>query len=133
MGAKNGIEFKIKSHSNYPFIRIQFKIGTKTLVTKQPLNKLLSLGSTVSSTEAIEFLCKFEIENRHEPIAKNKSNLDVSDLISEFSESNQIRMSVRKVPVTTGKNLRNLSAIQTKYISNNHANGSSPVKIKKEK
>lgn len=133
LGAKNGVEFKVNPRS-YPFIKILFEIGTKTLVTKQSLDKLLNLVDPAkSSTEAIEFMCKFDVARNTSDFAKNK-NFDVSDLVSEFMESNQVRVSVRKVPVS-GKNLRHLSAIQTKYISNtNLANGlSSPLKIKREK
>lgn len=132
MGVKNGIEFKINPQ-NHPFLRIQLELGAKTMVTKQSILKLLSWKPASSSTEAIEFMFKFEADKLVEVGEKTCS--DAYDLISEFKESNQIRVCVRKVPVG-GKNLRHLSAIQTKYISS-HTNGtslsSSSVKVKKEK
>lgn len=119
-------EFKINPIS-FPSFHIQLKIGAKTLVVKHSVDKLISLGTTNSSTDAIELTSKLESN-----FEGAKTNFHVNDLISKFLESNQIRISVRKVPIV-GKNLRNLSAVQTKQISSNHVNGSvsSLTKIKK--
>lgn len=122
--SRNQTEFKINPQS-FPSFQIQLKIGTKTQVVKHSFDKILSLGQTNSTnTDAIELTSKLETYEG----AKN--NLHIDDLISEFFESNQIRISVRKIPIV-GK--RNLNAIQTKQIPTNHANGSSMSKIRKEK
>lgn len=72
----------------------------------------------------------FTLERDHAGMLKcaDEEDLKIDDLISKFMDSNQIRVSVRKIPMG-GKNMRNTSAIQTKLISN----GSSPGKLKKEK